>query len=175
MNETEFSRPVPFDSLGAAPRSIVIAADQAERQALARRFGLVALDRLEAEVTLVREEGSVSLTGRLQAVATQACVASGAAVPATIDEPITLLFRPAPAQTGPDEEIELDEKEMDVIFHDGAAIDIGEAVAQSLALTLDPYPRAPDAEAALKTAGVKDGAEVGPFAALAALKGNPKD
>jgi hypothetical protein len=63
---------------------------------------------------------------------------------------------------------------MDVQFHDGTAIDVGEAVAQSLALALDPYPRAPDAEAALKEAGVTSEAETGPFAALAALKGKPK-
>jgi hypothetical protein len=63
---------------------------------------------------------------------------------------------------------------LDIVFHDGAAIDIGEAIAQTLALALDPYPRAPDAEAALKEAGVKSEAEAGPFAALAALKARPK-
>ena len=33
-----------------------------------------------------------------------------------------------------------------MIFYDGAAIDIGEAVAETLLLDLDPYPRAPGAE-----------------------------
>lgn len=173
MREAEFSRSVRLDMLGDAPRAERIEADATERAALARRFGLTALDTLAAELTLIREGEIVTLTGRLRARATQACVASAAPVPAEIDEPIALVFRPAPTG-GPDEEIELDEGEMDVAFHDGATIDVGEAVAQSLALALDPYPRAPDAEAALREAGVKSEAEAGPFAALAALKDKPK-
>jgi len=174
MTETEFSRPVPLDTLGSTPSGLSIHADEAERAALARRFGLIALGGLAADLTLLRYEDSVTLTGRLRAQATQACVASAAPVEAAIDEPIALVFRPAPADGQPDEEIELGEGEMDVMFHDGLAIDVGEAVAQSLGLVLDPYPRAPEGEAALKHAGVKDETEAGPFAALAALKGKPK-
>jgi hypothetical protein len=61
---------------------------------------------------------------------------------------------------------------MDVVFYDQAAIDVGEAVAETLALSLDPWPRSPDAEAILREAGVKrEGEEEkGPFAALASLK-----
>lgn len=173
MAETEFRRPIRLDTLGDAARSLAVAAEPLEREALARRFGLLALDMLEAELTLSRDGDVVTLSGRLRARATQACVASGVPVPATIDEPIALLFRPEPAASKPDEETELDEADMDVLFHDGAAIDLGEAVAQSLLLALDPYPRAPDAETALKAAGVKSETEVGPFAALAALKGKP--
>jgi uncharacterized metal-binding protein YceD (DUF177 family) len=164
---------VKLDMLGAEPRALAISADAAERQALAKRFGLLALDSLEAELGLIRDGEIVSLTGRLRARATQACVATGAPVAAAVDEPIALRFRPASAVTGPDEEIELDEGELDILFHDGAAVDAGEAVAQSLALALEPYPRAPDAEAALRQAGVKSEDEAGPFAALAALKKEP--
>jgi uncharacterized metal-binding protein YceD (DUF177 family) len=56
------------------------------------------------------------------------------------------------------------------MFHDGAAIDLGSAIADSLALAVDPYPRSPSADAALKDAGVLSEDEAGPFAALAALK-----
>jgi hypothetical protein len=49
--------------------------------------------------------------------------------------------------------VELGEAELDVMFYDGATIDLGEAVAQTLALHLDPYPRSPDADDALKEAG----------------------
>ena len=68
------------------------------------------------------------------------------------------------------EEVELGETDMDVIFYDGASVDLGEAVAETLALSLDPYPRSPDADATLRKAGVKTEAEAGPFGALAALK-----
>jgi len=174
MAEAELSRPIRLDTLGETPRSFVVAAGESEREALARRFGLLALDSLSAELSLIRDGELVTLTGRMVAQATQACVASGAPVPAVIDEPLVLLFRAAPPASDPDEEIELGEADLDVLFHDGAVIEVGEAVAQSLALALDPYPRAPDAEAALREAGVKSEAEAGPFAALATLKGKPK-
>jgi len=44
-----------------------------------------------------------------------------------------------------------------VVFYDGASIDVGEAVAETLLLNLDPYPRAPGAEQALRAAGVRMG------------------
>ena len=42
--------------------------------------------------------------------------------------------------------------------------------AERKALALEPFPRSPNADAALKAAGVKAEGEVGPFSALAALK-----
>ena len=39
-----------------------------------------------------------------------------------------------------------------------------------MALALDPFPRGPGAEAALKVAGVISEEEAGPFGALAGLK-----
>jgi uncharacterized metal-binding protein YceD (DUF177 family) len=78
---------------------------------------------------------------------------------------------PEPAVTSPDEEIELGESDCDTVFYDGAQIDLGTAVADTLALSVDPYPRSAGAEAALKEAGVLTEEQAGPFAALAALKG----
>jgi len=153
---------------------VTVVADEAERAALARRFALEAIDRLEAEVSVVRANEDIIASGRLAAAVTQACVATGEPVPATLDEPFAVRFRPEPQVDAPDEEIELGEEEMDVIFHDGALVDVGEAVAQTLALNLDPYPRCGDAVEALRAAGVKDEAEeqteTGPFQGLAALK-----
>lgn len=175
MTAAEFSRELRLDTLGSTPRALTIEADEAERAALAERFGLVSLESLGADLSLSRDGPGVALTGRMRARVIQACVASGAPVPAAIEEPIALSFREAPADGRPDEEVELGEGDLDVMFIDGGAIDIGEAVAQSLALALDPFPRAPEAEAALKEAGVKSEEEAGPFAALAALRGKPKD
>jgi len=62
-----------------------------------------------------------------------------------------------------------------VVFHDGAAIDLGSAIADTLSLALDPYPRSAGAEAALKEAGVLTEAEAGPFAALAKLRRGDSD
>jgi len=56
------------------------------------------------------------------------------------------------------------------VFHDGTTIPLGEALVDTLSLALDPYPRSPNAEAALKDAGVLSEEEASPFAVLAALK-----
>ena len=170
MSASEFSRVVALDTIGDAPRAMTLEANANERLALARRFRLVAIETLSAKASLSRRAEVVTATGRLAAAVVQSCVATGAPVPEQIDEPFEIVFRPQPAGARPDEEIELDESEMDVVFYEGGAIDLGEAVAETLALALDPYPRAPDAEATLKAAGVKSEAEAGPFGALASLR-----
>jgi len=167
----EFSRTVRIDTLGAEPRSLRVEADAGERQALARRFDLVAIDRLDAEVALTRIGELIHADGRLRAKVTQSCVATGEPLDAELDLPFRIVFTPdSMMDAGPDEEIELSESECDVVFYAGGAVDVGEAVAETLSLGLDPWPRAPGADAALKEAGVKSEAEAGPFAALAGLR-----
>ena len=77
---------------------------------------------------------------------------------------------PAPAAGGPDEEIELGAQDCDVVFYDGGAIDLGGAIADTLALSLDPYPRSATADAALREAGVMSEEQASPFAVLAKLR-----
>jgi hypothetical protein len=54
-------------------------------------------------------------------------------------------------------------------------IDLGTAIADTLALSLDPYPRSAGAETALKAAGVMTEEEASPFAVLAQLKRGDAD
>lgn len=170
MTPPEFSRTVRIDTLGPAPRPLSIGADEAERAALATRFDLIAIGQLSAEAELSRHGEAVRASGRLTAQVTQSCVATGEPVAATVAEAFRIEFRPHPAGGGSDEEIELSEGELDVVFYDGAAVDLGEAVAESLSLALDPYPRSPQAEAALREAGVQREEDVRPAGPLAGLK-----
>jgi uncharacterized metal-binding protein YceD (DUF177 family) len=149
-----------------------LVANEAERAAIAKRLGLPSVDRLEAHVTLAKTGNVVRASGRLGASLEQNCVVTNDPVPAHIDEPFEMVFMPEPAETSPDEEIELGESDCDVVFYDGAAIDLGTAIADTLALGLDPYPRSAGADAALKEAGVLTEEQASPFAALAKLK-NP--
>jgi uncharacterized metal-binding protein YceD (DUF177 family) len=174
MTVPEFSRPIAIDTLGEGPRTIAIEAGEAERAALARRFGLLSIDRLAATAGVARTGEDIVARGRIEAAVVQSCVASGEPVPASLDAPFAIVFRPAPTDVRPDEEVELGEGELDVAFYDGGAIDLGEAAAETLALGLDPYPRSPDAEAILKAAGVKSEDEAGPFGALAGLRDSMK-
>jgi len=147
-----------------------LVADEAERAAIAKRLGLAGLACLDAHVTLARNGDVVRAEGRLAAALDQNCVVTGDPVAAHVDEPFALVFMPEPQANRADEEIELGEKDCDVVFYDGAAIDLGTAIADTLALSLDPYPRSAGADAALKEAGVMSEAEASPFAALAKLR-----
>lgn len=166
---SDFGHRLTLDRIRGGDR-IDLVADSDERAAIAERLGLASLDRLDAHAILDRDGDRVRASGRLKAALEQRCVATGEPLPVRVDEAFELYFVPAPV-TGGDEEIELAPDDLDTMFHDGQAIDLGTAVADSLALTLDSYPRSPGAEAALKEAGVISEEEAGPFAALAALKG----
>jgi uncharacterized metal-binding protein YceD (DUF177 family) len=169
MTAPEFSRLVEADTLGEEPRRLGVEAGEEERAGLARRFALIGIARLAADVALTRGGGEIALSGTLSAAVTQACVATGEPVEAVVETRFDIRFTPPPeGESG--NEVELDESALDVVFYDGSAIDVGEAVAETLALNLDPYPRAPGAGQALKAAGVKSEEEAGPFGALAGLR-----
>ena len=163
-----FAHALKIDSIRDGDR-LDLTADESERNSTAKRLGLGAIDRLEAHATLERKGEVVRAQGRLVASLEQSCVVTGEPVPAHIDEPFSLVFVPEP-EAGGDEEIELGEKDCDTVFYDGAVIDLGSAIADTLALSLDPYPRSAEAEAALRDAGVMTEEQASPFAALAQLK-----
>lgn len=170
----EFSRSFRIDTLGTAPRPVSIGADEAERAALARRFGLQAIHSLAAEAELTRNGDAIRASGRVTAAVVQSCAATGDPVEEQVTEDFDIEFRPHPAVDSPEEEIELSESELDVVFYDAAAVDLGDAVAETVSLALNPFPRSPAADHALREAGVKSEdeatAEASPFAGLAALK-----
>ena len=162
----EFSREVDPRHLPTQP--LELAATPEECRALARRFGLVKIARLEATLELAHHGETVAADGRMSAAIVQSCAISGEDLLVAIDEP--LHFRFVPERPVEEEEIELGAEDLDEIPYDGQTIDVGEAVAQSLALAIDPYAVGPEAERVRKEAGLNDEAASGPFAALAALK-----
>ena len=166
MTAVEFSRPERLDSIGAGERSVTIEANADERRQLAGRFGLVAIEALSGEFMLRREAAGIRVRGRVTATLTQACSVTGDPLPAQVDEPIDLMFV-AEGEQG--DEVELSDDTIDTVFHDGGVIDLGEVAAETMALALDPFPRGPGADAALKQAGVLSEGEAGPFGALAGL------
>jgi uncharacterized metal-binding protein YceD (DUF177 family) len=166
VSRPEFSREVDPRHLPAQP--LELAATPDECRALARRFGLVKIERLKATLALAHHGEAVAADGRMSAAIVQSCAISGEDLPVAIDEP--LHFRFVPERPVEEEEIELGAEELDEIPYDGQTIDVGEAVAQSLALAIDPYATGPQAERARQEAGLSDEAPSGPFAALAALK-----
>jgi uncharacterized metal-binding protein YceD (DUF177 family) len=167
----DFAHQLRLDQIRDGAR-IDLAADEEERRAIAKRLRLGRLERLEAHAVLERSGDVVRAHGRLAASLEQSCVVTGEPVAAHVDEPFALVFMPEPRDGAPDEEVELGERDCDVVFYDGGSIDLGGAIADTLALSLDPYPRSAGAEAALREAGVMSEAEASPFAALAKLMKN---
>ncbi|MFN3820177.1 YceD family protein [Blastomonas sp.] len=168
----EFSRPV---DLRALPRQQVeLVANKTERAALARRFGIVAIGALKASATLEEGAAGVDVTGRITAELVQSCAISGDDFPVRVSSQYRLRFVPEAdyeaAMQAAGDEVELAESDLDTIAYSGSTLDLGEAIAQTLALEIDPYAEGPGAEAARAQYGLSTPEENGPFAALKALK-----
>lgn len=149
----EFSRIFRLDSLeGNAPTRVVLDAGEDERAALARRLSLLALDSLHAELRVRRLKDGLRISGSFTASGSQACVVTLDPVAFALDEPIEIaLYREAALAR---EEARLGDArwehpvELDVL--EGEEVDLGEIVAQSLALALPAYPRAPHADEVMR-------------------------
>ena len=168
MSAPEFARNVKLDRL---PASLVLEADEAERAALARRFGLPGVAALRAEVTLGRDGDIIDVRGTLSARFEQLCAVSGERFDNRLEERLALRF--VPPGDAPDEESEQEfaPDAPDEIEYENAAFDLGEAVAQSFGLLIDPFATGPDADKVRREAGIVDEtAPSGPFAALATLR-----
>ncbi len=173
----ELSRPLQVDRVPTGGVSEHIVASPEERAALARRFGLLALPRLEAKLDVDRAEGKMfNVTGKLFADVSQACVVTLEPVEAHVSDTIDVLFAPPHlAQNDRDGALmDLGDAEPPEPI-EGGVIDLGELVAQHLAMALDPYPRKKGAllgaYEAKGNGGGKKGAAVSPFAKLAEKKG----
>lgn len=166
----EFSRIIDIRHLDEKP--VTLTASPEEAKALAKRFDLVSVHDLSASVTLNADGATIRATVRLKASFVQSCAISGEDLPVTIDEALNLRFVPASEMAAPesDEEIEITEEDCDEIDYTGDRFDLGEAVAQSLGLAIDPFAEGPEADRVRREVGLSDEAASGPFAALAALK-----
>ena len=155
-------------------RTITVEADAGTREAIARRLGLLALDRFSLVAEIRAIAGGIGAKGEVSADVVQACAATDLPVPATIAEPFDLRFlRDVDAPVSEEDEIEIGSDDLDLLPLEGDRIDLGEAAVQTLSLALDPFPRHPDAERLLAEKGVLSEEAAGPFAALAKLRGKP--
>jgi uncharacterized metal-binding protein YceD (DUF177 family) len=169
-DKPELSRPYALDRLPPEGATFAITASAREREALARRFDLVALDGLEAKGTVrpLPERGLIEVEGRLRASLAQSCVVTLEPVPEAIDTDFLRVF----ARDGEvPEEVEIDPEAEQPEPLEGSELDVGEIVAEELAMALDPHPRSLGADAALAEANAAQAeAGTGAFASLAALR-----
>jgi len=167
---------VSLKELGDDPLGFEIVPTAVEMTALARRLGVRQIDAMRAvgTVSLLRGGDALRVEGRLEARVTQNCVVTLEPVMQAVDERFTLEF----GETA--DVIDVASGELVVVPDQdqpdpmpAGRLDIGELVAEQLALVIDPYPRkeGADLDAVLRQHGLapSDGRE-NPFAALAALK-----
>jgi Large ribosomal RNA subunit accumulation protein YceD len=133
----EFCRLVPLERIRAAGLTITVEADAAERAALAARLGVPELCALSCRFRLrPAKAGAVMAEGELRARVRQVSVVSLEEFEAELAEDFLLRFVPEGSETA-----ELDPESVDEMPYAGAAVDLGEAAVEQLALALDPYPR----------------------------------
>jgi len=159
---SEMARPFAIERIGSGATPSMVEATATERTAVAARLRVLDVGALRCDYRL-RRIGltAIEAAGTLKAVVTEICVITLDPFSHTVTEAFTVHFVPSGTE---DEEPEPDA--IDQIPFDGAAIDLGEAAVEQLALALDPYPRRPGA-----SLPDDDALDVpGPFAALSRLR-----
>jgi hypothetical protein len=158
----EFSRPLQVDRVPALGCHERIAADEKECVALAKRLGLPKLYSLGGLLKAVPwRGGGLKITGTLKAEVDQVSVISLETFTTTLEYEIERYFlSPRAGAPTPEEDV-------DMIEH--GIVDLGEILAETMALELDPYPRK-EGEVFNDIEEQPEPAKISPFAGLSKLK-----
>lgn len=133
----EFSRPLQTDRVPKTGSYEKLSAEPQELKALAKRMKIPAIHSLTAEMRATPwRGGGIKLEGHLTADLEQVSVISLEPFRETVSVPVSRYFLPPGAVVENEQEDDADPIE-------GGWIDLGEVVAETLALDLDPYPRKP--------------------------------
>lgn len=164
---------IRLDSMPIAGRDLELRVSEDERRQLAELLHLTAISQLDVTVHAARFRGGMRVTGRLVAAIEQPSVVTLEPVTQAIDEPIDRVLLPfgaRPRGGGAPAEIFVDPEGEDPPDHfDGPEADLSALIIETLALAIDPYPRAPGES--LDALGVAGGdADDSPFASLRTLK-----
>lgn len=172
-------REISLDALPAKGSYEKIAAETDELLAIAQNFSLLDISTLTAELEVHPWRAGLRVRGRLCAQLSQSCTITLDPVPQSIDEPIERVFLPESEIKDPPTDdkgvIILDaEKDdaPDILI--GPMFDLGQIVLEQLALEIEPYPRAANAELG-DVYQQEDTDRESPFSALAGLKITDKD
>jgi uncharacterized metal-binding protein YceD (DUF177 family) len=169
--EPEFSRTVETYAVGDEGLEVGFEANATERAALARRLGVLALDRLVAAARLRRaSDGRIRAKVTFDADVLQSCVVTMEPVASGLSDAFEVSFGDNEAEAGLEVDVAIDEEDPPEPIRDDGRMELGELVTQHLALALDPYPRKPGAGLAAPVERERPAEPAAnPFAALAKL------
>jgi len=150
-DDLPFSRSVRVENMGEVVMHFTLKADETQQRALARFLDVVAVDRLEAQLSVQKwKRRGILVEGNLIADVVQECVVTLEPVPEHIEAPIRARYLPEAdvlaLEAEQSVEAYLNDPEDPPEPYDEKLVDIGMLVIEFLALELNPYPRAPDAE-----------------------------
>ena len=149
-----------------SPNFFKFVASDKEREMLVTRFKFLDVLSLSAELTIRKSARDCwDVVGQLRGVVVQACGSTGVPLRETLD---FLIEERYVRSVGNQEEVEVHMDEAEPLENE--AINIGELLAQSLAIAVTPWPRAPEAP---ETYTCDEESPDHPFAGLAALKRQP--
>ncbi len=159
------SRPIEVGRLPRGRAEVTVEADPQECAALARDFGIPAVRDLIGRFVLTGTLSRLTVTGVIEAVATQVCTVTLEPFESQIREPVDVVFSDAPPPEEPEDGPPEGAPEPPDPIVNGR-IDLGALTAEFLALGLDPYPRKPGVD----FEPVTSGPEHGPFEVLRRLR-----
>lgn len=164
---------IRLDSMPPAGRHLQLSVPEGERQQIAERLGVSEVQNLEVSLHAVKFRGGMRVTGQLTAAIVQPSVITLEPVLQRISEPIDRVFLPGTKRSdsaNAGAEIFVDLEGEDIPDHfEGQEADMSELIIETLALGIDPYPRA--AGESLDSLGLSGPEEdESPFARLKSLK-----
>ncbi len=163
---------IRIDHLPLEGRDIEIVATPSQLAVLTELMHVSSVERLQARLGAVPFRGGILVRGRLTATIVQPCVVSFVPVRQEIDEAIDRVFLPGAEKPRPpasNVEIFVDLDDDDLPDHiEGPEVDLSALITETLALAIDPYPRAEGAS--VEALGIEqDDEDVSPFASLKSL------
>ena len=154
-------------------RDLKLSVAAEERAQVAALLGITAVESLDVSLHAVKFRGGMRVTGRLSAGIVQPSVVTLDPVPQRIEEPIDRVFLPGgdrvhAASTNAEIVVDLEAEDVPDRF-EGPEADLSGLIIETLALAIDPYPRA-EGES-LDGLGLDEPDEdESPFAGLKSLK-----
>jgi uncharacterized metal-binding protein YceD (DUF177 family) len=163
---------IRLDSMPPTGRDLKLSVGEEERAELATLLGITEVQNLDVSLHAVKFRGGMRVTGRLTAAIVQPSVVTLEPVRQEIEEPVDRVFLPAGGKphAPTNSEIFVDIEGEDLPDHfEGPEADLSGLIIETLALAIDPYPRA-EGES-IDTLGLPEAdVEESPFASLKSLK-----